>query len=206
MMKPNYWNKGKSFLSNKDKVLKSIINKFPKEHLILNNNYYHVLINSIIGQQISVSAANSIKNRFFSLNKFIIPRKVLKIKESSMKECGLSRQKILYINNISSFFILNSDFINNLNTYNENEIKDKLMLIKGVGNWTADMFLLFSYGSSNIFPQGDLGFVNAISKLYKKQLPLSESDLKKFKQKWSPYSSVATWYLWRSLDPVPVSY
>ena len=205
-MKPKYWNKGKSFLSNKDKVLKAIIKNFPKENLILNNNYYHALINSIIGQQISVSAANAIKHRFFCINKTIIPKKVLNFKEISLRECGLSRQKILYINNISNFFISNKNFFKDINRYKETEIKEKLISIKGIGNWTADMFLLFSFGSSNIFPQGDLGFIKAISKSYKKELPLSEAYLKKLKNKWSPYNSVATWYLWRSLDPIPVNY
>jgi len=205
-MKPEYWNKGKSFLSNKDKVLKSIINKFPKESLLLNDNYFHTLLNSIIGQQISVSAASAIKKRFFKLNRTIIPKNVINLKDSSLRECGLSRQKILYIKNISNFFITNKIFFKNIKKFNEIEIKEKLISIKGVGNWTADMFLLFSYGSSDIFPQGDLGFIKAISKLYGKELPLNEDYLKKLQKKWSPYNSIATWYLWRSLDPIPVSY
>ena len=94
----------------------------------------------------------------------------------------------------------------NINTFDDNKIKEKLITIKGVGNWTIDMFLLFSLGSSNIFPSGDLGFIKAISKLYKKELPLKESYLKRLKIRWSPYCSLATWYLWRSLDPMPVSY
>ena len=205
-MKPTYWNKGKSFLSNKDKVLKEIINRFPKESLILNNNYYYALINSIIGQQISVSAANAAKIKFFNLSKVIVPSKVIDFKDVSFRKCGLSRQKILYIRNISNFFISNKDFFNNIKKYNEDEVKKKLISIKGVGNWTVDMFLLFSYGSSNIFPEGDLGFIKAISKSYKKELPLNEIYLNKLQKKWSPYNSIATWYLWRSLDPIPVSY
>ena len=205
-MKPNYWNKGKNFLSNKDKVLKNIIDRFPKENLILNDNHYHVLINSIIGQQISVSAANAIKKRFFSLNKDIIPKKVLNLKEYSLKECGLSRQKILYIQNISKFFIENTNFSQNIKNYNEIAIKEKLITIKGVGNWTAEMFLLFGYGSSNILPIGDLGLIKAISKAYKKEIPLSKNYLEKLQKKWSPFNSIATWYLWRSIDPIPVSY
>ena len=205
-MKPKYWNKGKSYLSNKDKVLKSIIEKFPNEYLMLNGNHYHALLNSIIGQQISVSAANAVKNRFFNLSKTITPKKVLKIKEISLKQCGLSRQKISYIKNISNFFILNDDLFKNIINYNEKEIKENLVSIKGVGNWTADMFLLFSYGSSDIFPMGDLGFIKAISKEYKKKQPLNEKYLNKLKKKWSPYNSMATWYLWRSIDPVPINY
>ena len=205
-MKPRYWNKGKLYLSNNDRVLKRIINKFPKESLLLNSNNYHSLINSIIGQQISVSAANAIKLRFFKLHKNILPKNVLNFEEDLLRECGLSRQKILYIKNISNFFINNKNFFKKINTYKEIDIKAKLISIKGVGNWTADMFLLFSYGSSDIFPQGDLGFIKAISKSYKKELPLSEAYLKNLQKKWSPYNSMATWYLWRSLDPIPVSY
>ena len=205
-MKPNYWNKGKLYLSKNDKILKSIINNYPKEHLLINKNYYHCLISSIIGQQISVTAANSIKNRFFSLNKKINPQNVLKIKKLSLVKTGLSKQKINYINNISEFFIKNKSFINKIEHYNENEIRNKLIQIKGIGPWTVDMFLIFSIGKSNIFPKGDLGFVKAIATSYKKKLPISDIYLNRLYKKWSPFNSVATWYLWRSLDPLPISY
>ncbi|PPR45925.1 MAG: DNA-3-methyladenine glycosylase [Alphaproteobacteria bacterium MarineAlpha5_Bin6] len=205
-MKPNYWNKGKLYLSNNDKILKNIIQNYPKEYLSINNNYYHCLINSIIGQQISVSAANSIKNRFFSLNSKINPKNVLKIRNNSLIKVGLSKQKINYIKNISNFFINNKNFINQIQTYDENEIKNKLIQIKGIGPWTVDMFLIFGLGKSNVFPRGDLGFVKAISISYNKKLPISENFLKKLYNKWSPYNTIATWYLWRSLDPLPVSY
>jgi len=205
-MKPEYWNKGKIYLSKNDKVLKNIIKLFSNENLELNSNHYHALLNSIIGQQISVLAANSIKTKFFNLHNKIVPNNVLKLDEISLKNCGLSRQKILYIKNISTFFLENKKFITNIHLYDEISIKDKLISIKGVGNWTADMFLLFSYGSSDIFPEGDLGFIKAISKFYKKKIPISQTYLKKLKKRWSPYSSIATWYLWRSLDPVPITY
>ena len=205
-MKPEYWNKGKTYLSKNDKVLKNIIKLFSNENLELNSNHYHALLNSIIGQQISVLAANSIKTKFFNLHNKIVPNNVLKLDEISLKDCGLSRQKILYIKNISTFFLENKKFITNIHLYDEISIKDKLISIKGVGNWTADMFLLFSYGSSDIFPEGDLGFIKAISKFYKKKIPISQPYLKKLKKRWSPYSSIATWYLWRSLDPVPITY
>ena len=205
-MKPKYWNKGKIYLSNKDKVLKKIIDQFPNQSLQLNDNCFHALINSIIGQQISVSAANSMKKKLFTLKRNITPRTVKNIKISELRKCGLSKQKILYINNIANFFIKNKKFINQMHKVDELEIRNKLIEIKGIGNWTVDMFLLFTHGSSNIFPSGDLGFVKAISKHYKEDLPLSEKFLSKLFKKWSPYSSIATWYLWRSLDPIPVSY
>ena len=205
-MKPKYWNKGKIYLSNKDKVLKKLIQTYRNEYLNLNSNYFHSLINSIIGQQISVSAADSIKTKFFKLKRNITPQTVSKLRTTDLRKCGLSRQKILYIRNISKFFLQNKKFIKNINKTSEEEIFNNLIEIKGVGNWTIHMFLMFSYGSSNIFPTGDLGFLKAISKLYKIQLPISERKLKLLYKKWSPYSSQATWYLWRSLDPIPVNY
>ena len=205
-MKPKYWNKGKQYLSNKDKVLKKLIQTYKNEYLDLNSNYFHSLINSIIGQQISVSAADSMKTKFFKLKRNITPQTVSKLRTTDLRKCGLSRQKILYIRNISKFFLQNKNFIKNINKYSEEEIYNNLIEIKGVGNWTIHMFLMFSYGSSNIFPTGDLGFLKAISKLYKVQLPINERKLKLLYKKWSPYSSQATWYLWRSLDPIPVNY
>ena len=205
-MKPKYWNKGKIYLSNKDKVLKKLIQTYRNEYLNLNSNYFHSLINSIIGQQISVSAADSMKTKFFKLKRNITPQTVSKLRTTDLRKCGLSRQKILYIRNISKFFLQNKSFIKNINKSSEEEIYNNLIEIKGVGNWTIHMFLMFSYGSSNIFPTGDLGFLKAISKLYKVQLPISERKLKLLYKKWSPYSSQATWYLWRSLDPIPVNY
>ncbi len=205
-MKPKYWNKGKIYLSNKDKVLKKLIQTYRNEYLNLNSNYFHSLINSIIGQQISVSAADSMKTKFFKLKRNITPQAVSKLRTTDLRKCGLSRQKILYIRNISKFFLQNKKFIKNINKLSEEEIYNNLIEIKGVGNWTIHMFLMFSYGSSNIFPTGDLGFLKAISKLYKVQLPISERKLKLLYKKWSPYSSQATWYLWRSLDPITVNY
>ena len=205
-MQPKYWNKGKIHLSNKDKVLKKIIDQFSNQSLQLNDNSFHALVNSIIGQQISVSAANSMKKKLFALKRNITPRTIKNLKKNDLKKCGLSKQKILYINNIADFFLQNKEFVNQLNKANDLEIREKLIEIKGIGNWTVDMFLIFTHGSSNIFPSGDLGFLKAISKHYEVDFPISEKFLSKLFKRWSPYSSIATWYLWRSLDPIPVSY
>jgi len=205
-MKPKFWNKGRLYLSKKDKVLKSIIDSYPNEYLSININYFHCLLNSIIGQQISVSAASAIKKRFFLLNKNINPKNILMINNKSFKKVGLSKQKILYVKNIAIFFIENKYFIKNINKYSEIEIKEKLISIKGIGKWTIDMFLIFGLGKSDIFPKGDLGFLKAISISYKKKRPITEENLNKLYNKWKPYNTIATWYLWRSLDPLPISY
>ena len=205
-MKPKFWNKGKLYLSNKDKVLKSIISIYPNEYLSINENHFHCLLNSIIGQQISVKAASSIKKRFFSLKKNINPINISTIKKKSLQKVGLSKQKISYINNLSIFFIQNKKFIKNINNYKEIEIKERLISIKGKGEWTADMFLMFGLGKLNVFPARDLGFLKAISIAYKKKLPHTEKYLELLYNKWTPYNTIATWYLWRSLDPLPVNY
>ena len=176
-MKPKYWNKGKFYLSNKDKVLKKIIDQFPNQSLQLNNNSFQALINSIIGQQISVSAANSMKKKLFALKRNITPRTIKNTNKTSLRKCGLSKQKILYINNIADFFLINKEFVNQMHKIDDQEIRNKLIEIKGIGNWTVDMFLLFTNGSPNIFPSGDLGFLKAISKHYKKDLPLTDKFL-----------------------------
>ncbi len=205
-MRPKFWNKGKLYLSKKDKVLKSIIDNYPNDYLSININYFHCLLNSIIGQQISVSAASAIKKRFFLLNNNINPTNILEIKNHSFKKVGLSKQKILYIKNIAIFFIENKNFIKNINKYNEKKIKEKLISIKGVGEWTVNMFFIFALGKSNILPKKDLGLLKAISLTYKIKLPIKDNDLEKLFKKWTPYNTMATWYLWRSLDPIPVIY
>ena len=205
-MKPRYWNKGKLYLSNKDKTLKRIISNYDNEYLTINKNYFHSLINSIIGQQISVSAASSIRNKFFLLHKNITPKNIIQTRLNLLKKTGLSKQKISYILNISNFFLENKSFINNLIKFSEDEIKNKLIDIKGIGPWTIQMFLIFALGKSNIFPKGDLGFIKAISISYKKKIPISDKFLDKLYKDWSPYNTIATWYLWRSIDPLPISY
>ena len=205
-MKSIYWNKGCKYLSKKDKILKSLINNYPYKCISLNKNHFHCLINSIIGQQISVSAANSINKKFFSLKKTITPKNINELNNLCLKNIGLSKQKILYIKNLSGFFLDNKIFFKKIDSLNDEIIKKTLLEIKGVGPWTVDMFLIFSLGRLDIFPRGDLGFLKAISISYKKKFPLSDKFLDKLNNKWSPYSSIATLYLWRSLDPKPISY
>jgi len=205
-MKPSFWNSGKLYLSKNDRILKKIIQKYQKENINVNSNYFECLINSIIGQQISVKAANSIKDRFFSMKLKINPKNISSIDKRKLRKIGLSNQKVNYVKNLSIFFLENSIFIKNIDRYENEEIRRKLILIKGIGNWTIDMFLIFSLSRSNIFPVGDLGLLKAISINYKKKLPLKEKTLDYYYKKWSPYSTVATWYLWRSLDPLPINY
>ena len=201
-----YWNKAIAHLKQNDKILAKIISSHHKDYLIINNQYFISLIKAIIGQQISVKAAQSIWIRFSRKYRPITVKKISKEKINSLKKIGLSKQKALYIKNIAIFFTQNKKKINNWNNLEDHEIIEDLVKIKGIGIWTAEMFLMFSLGRSNIFPTKDLGLLKAISKNYKKEMPINDIFLKKLEKKWEPWCSVATWYLWKSIDPVNISY
>ena len=140
---------------------------------------------------------------FFSFQLF---DNLLKIKRNEIKKCGFSKQKINYILNLANFFIKNKQIEKKWEKMNDEEIIEDLIKIKGIGKWTAEMFLIFYLLRPNIFPISDLGLHKAISINYKIKYPLNELEIEKFKKKWNPWTTVAIWYLWRSLDPIPVKY
>jgi len=193
-------------LKKKDKILKEIINKYKSEKLHSKKNAFLTLAKSITGQQISVKAANSIWLRLEKKIKKIDPSNILKVKINEIKKCGFSKQKANYIFNLANFFKKNKNIENKWEKVEDEEVIDDLIKIKGIGRWTAEMFLIFYLLRPNIFPSADIGLLKAISINYNLKYPLKNSDIKKFKKKWIPWSTVATWYLWRSLDPVPVKY
>jgi len=193
-------------LKKKDKILKEIINKYKSEKLHSKKNAFLTLAKSITGQQISVKAANSIWLRLEKKIKKIDPSNILKIKINEIKKCGFSKQKANYIFNLANFFKKNKNIENKWEKIEDEEVIDDLIKIKGIGRWTAEMFLIFYLLRPNIFPSADIGLLKAISINYNLKYPLKNSDIKKFKKKWIPWSTVATWYLWRSLDPVPIKY
>ena len=193
-------------LKKKDKILKEIINKYKREKLHSKKNAFLTLAKSITGQQISVKAANSIWLQLEKKIKKIDPANILKTKINVIKKCGFSKQKANYIFNLANFFKKNKNIENKWEKIEDEEVIDDLIKIKGIGRWTAEMFLIFYLLRPNIFPSADIGLLKAISINYNLKYPLKNSDIKKFKKKWTPWSTVATWYLWRSLDPVPVKY
>ena len=204
--KLSYWYKALNDLKRKDKILAKIIINNQKEQLTIRDRYFISLIRAIIGQQISVKAAQSIWVKFKKKYKTISPKKLSKENIRNLKKLGLSKQKASYVKNISNFFLLNKVKIKNWKNLPDDKIINELTSIKGIGTWTAEMFLIFSLGRPNVFPIKDLGLLKAISINYKKKLPLQQSFLIKLKKKWHPWCSVATWFLWRSIDPIPVSY
>ena len=205
MKKPIYWARAKKYLSEKDEKLSKIIENH-EGYLTTRNNPFYSLCKSIVGQQISVQAADSVWSKLGKKCKRISAKRISKLKKTDLLECGLSRQKVEYLRVLSENFLNKSFNVSNLKTMNDEEAIKCLCTNKGIGTWTAEMFLMFNQNRPNIFPEQDIGLLKAISKNYKINYPPTKEQLKKFKKKWNPYCSVATWYLWRSIDPVSVKY
>jgi len=204
---PTYWNKAKRILSKRDPVLRKIINKFNKGYLTSRKDPFFSLCRTIIGQQISTKAADSIWSKFeIKCKKKIVPETVLKLTSLSLKSAGLSRQKITYLKNIAKSFKNKSFNIRDLKKMNDNLAIDYITKIKGLGIWSAQMFLMFNLNRPDIFPTKDIGLIRAISKNYKTSYPPSKRFLNRISKIHSGYRSVFTWYMWRSIDPVDVEY
>jgi len=204
---PAYWNKAKRVLSKKDKVMAKLILAYKDGALVTRNDVFFSLCKSIIGQQISVAAANSVFLKFENkCNKKINPKTVNKLSTSNLKSCGLSRQKIRGIKDLAKK-ILNKEFNSNLiKNMNDEEAIEYLSNLRQIGRWSAEMILLFTFNRSNIWPLQDIGLLRAISNNYNKKYFPPKSFLKKLHKRFSPYCSVATWYLWRSIDDEPIQY
>ena len=204
---PTYWYKAKKILSRRDKVLKKIIQKYNKGHLTSKNDPFFSICRTIVGQQISTKAADAIWMKFSKICKNKIkPQIVYKIKLYNLKKCGLSRQKISYLRNISKNFLNKSFVVNDIKKMNDIDAIDYITKLKGLGVWSAEMFLMFNMNRPDIFPIKDIGLLRAISKNYKVSYPPSDRFLKKISKLHSGYRSVFTWYMWRSIDPVDVEY
>tara|TARA_B100000614_G_scaffold69813_1_gene62017 strand:- start:1021 stop:1632 length:612 start_codon:yes stop_codon:yes gene_type:complete len=197
------WDNAVTDLSKNDSIIAKIIANYPKERMEMKNDTLHTLVRSVVGQQISVRAADAIWNRLDeACNNSITEDNLLQLSIEDMRRTGLSNTKSNYIINIVKANLTDLNWEN----MNDDEVSNELCKIKGIGPWTADMFLIFRLGRTNILPLGDIGLVNAINLHYNNKDKLSKEELMKFKKKWSPWCSIATWYMWRSLDPVPVEY
>ena len=207
---PKYWNRAKKYLSKKDKIMSKLIKSYnsPSETILTSRrDIFFSLCKSIIGQQISVSAANSVFLKFKKkCNNRINAKTVSKLTFSQIKKCGLSRQKVLGIRNLAKQ-ILNKSFNPKLlSKMNDEEAIVYLSNLRQIGRWSAEMILLFTYNRSNIWPIQDIGLLRAISKNYNKKYLPPDRFVNLLKKRFSPYCSVATWYLWRSIDPEPIQY
>ena len=204
---PVYWHKAKRIISKKDPVLKGIIKKYNKGFLTTRNNPFFSLCRTIVGQQISTRAADSIWSKFEKkCKKRIIPKTILKLSFRTLRNAGLSRQKVSYLKNIAKNFRNKSFNIRKLKKMSDDESINYITKLKGLGVWSAQMFLMFNLNRPDIFPTKDIGLLRAISKNYKVSYPPSKRLLNKISKLHIGYRSVVTWYMWRSIDPTDVEY
>ena len=206
MKNPPYWQEAINYLVNKDPVIASLIATYPNEVILNHQNPFSTLVKAIVGQQISIKAAAAIEERLESLIGNFSTENYLAAKEDKLRQCGLSRPKIRYITNVA--LALNSGQLtpSTWSSMSDDEIAKQLMSVSGIGTWTAQMFLIFHLNRADIFPQGDAGLLKALQLHYGSEKELSDSEINQIAQVWQPYRTVATWYLWRSLDPIPVQY
>ncbi len=204
---PIYWSKAVKILSKRDKVLKRLILKYNDKFLTTRKDIFFSLCKSIIGQQISVAAANSVFLKFKKSCKGKINAKnVNKLSFQNLKKCGLSRQKVRGIKDLAKKIIMKEFKPHLIKKMSDEEAIEYLSNLRQIGRWSAEMILLFTFNRSNIWPLQDIGLLRAISNNYKKKYLPPKTFLNKLYKKFTPYCSVATWYLWRSIDEEPIQY
>lgn len=203
---PEYWGEACKHLVKKDRVMKRLIPQFGDACLQSRGDAFVTLARSIVGQQISVKAAQTVWDRFAVLPRKITPNNVLKLKVDDMRAAGLSARKIEYLVDLALHFDSGALHVKKWASMGDEAIIDELVSIRGIGRWTAEMFLIFHLMRPNVLPLDDVGLINGISKNYFSGEAVSRSEAREVAAAWAPYCSVATWYIWRSLDPLPVDY
>jgi len=206
LVTPEYWDEACRYLTRRDRVMKRLIPQFGEACLQSRGDAFTTLARSIVGQQISVKAAQSVWDRFAEMPKRMTPANVLKLKVDDMRLAGLSARKIEYLVDLALHFDSGAVHVESWREMGDEEIITELVGIRGIGRWTAEMFLIFHLMRPNVLPLDDVGLITGISKNYFSGDPVSRSDAREVAAAWNPYCSVATWYIWRSLDPLPVAY
>ena len=203
---PEYWAEACKHLVKKDRVMKRLIPQFGEASLQSRGDAFVTLARSIVGQQISVKAAQTVWDRFALLPRKITPSNVLKLKVDDMRAAGLSARKVEYIVDLALHFDNGALHVKKWSEMTDDAIIEELVAIRGIGRWTAEMFLIFHLMRPNVLPLDDVGLINGISHNYFSGEEVSRSEAREVAAAWAPYCSVATWYIWRSLDPLPVAY
>jgi len=204
--KPDFWDQACKHLMKKDRVMKRLIPQFADAAIESRGDPFVTLARSIVGQQISVKAAQTVWDRFSLLPKTMTPANVLRLKVDDMRAAGLSARKVEYLVDLALHFDDKRLHVDAWAELDDEAIITELVAIRGIGRWTAEMFLIFHLMRPNVLPLDDVGLINGISRNYFSGEAVSRSDAREVAAAWAPYCSVATWYIWRSLDPVPVAY
>ena len=203
---PDYWENAKVELIKRDRILRKLIPQFGDLHLTGRGEAFMTLARSIIGQQISVKAAETVWQRFLLVCPACTPAQVIKAGAAPLSGCGLSKRKADYILDLAEHFKAKRVQADKWAEMEDEAVIAELIQIRGIGRWTAEMFLIFNLMRPNILPMDDVGLLNSISLNYFSGEPVSRSDIREVAANWEPWRTVATWYLWRSLEPVPVAY
>jgi DNA-3-methyladenine glycosylase II len=208
---PAYWDDACKHLSRRDRVMRKLIPQFGEGRLQSRGDAFTTLARSIVGQQISVKAAQSVWDRFAALTAAdaptrIHPSAVLALEVADMRSAGLSARKVEYLVDLASHFESGSVHVPQWQEMDDEAIIEELVAIRGIGRWTAEMFLIFHLMRPNVLPLDDLGLLKGISVNYFSGEPVSRAEAREVGDAWAPFRSVATWYIWRSLDPLPVDY
>jgi DNA-3-methyladenine glycosylase II len=206
LVRPGFWDEACKHLMKKDRVMKRLIPQFKDAALESRGDAFVTLARSIVGQQISVKAAQTVWDRFALLPVGMTPPNVLRLKVDDMRAAGLSARKVEYLVDLALHFDAQRLRVDAWQSLDDEEIIRELVAIRGIGRWTAEMFLIFHLMRPNVLPLDDVGLINGISRSYFSGELVSRSDAREVAAAWTPYCSVATWYIWRSLDPVPVAY
>lgn len=203
---PAYWAEACKHLVKKDRVMKRLIPQFGDAALQTRRDAFTTLARSIVGQQSSVKAAQAVWERFAALSRTLSPAHVLKLKVDDMRAAGLSARKIDYLVDLALHFDNGKLHVKDWESMDDEAIIAELVAIRGIGRWTAEMFLMFHLLRPNVLPLDDVGLINGISLNYFSGEPVSRSEAREVAEAWAPWRSVATWYMWRSLEPLPVAY
>lgn len=205
-MKPSYWDRAKRSLARKDPVMAKIMREHPKVFLARRGEPFMTLARAIVGQQISVKAAQSVWDRFAACVGEVSPENVLKKERPVLRACGLSERKTEYIADLAQHFAGARIHVHRWPEMSDEQIIAELVEVRGIGRWTAEMFLIFNLLRPDVYPLDDLGLQKGIRLAYFRGRKISLKSMHKLGEGWRPWRSVATWYLWRSLDPVAVEY
>jgi len=210
LMTPEYWDEACRHLSRRDRVMKRLIPQFGQARLQCRGDAFTTLARSIVGQQISVKAAQSVWERLSmpwgGAQAVLKPAQVLKAQSSDLRAAGLSLRKVEYLQDLARHFKERGSRSPLWSEMEDEAVIAELVSVRGIGRWTAEMFLMFGLMRPDVLPLDDLGLLRGISLNYFSGEPVTRSEAREVGEAWAPYRSVATWYLWRSLDPVPVEY
>jgi len=206
MAVPDYWKQATRELSTSDPVIKKLAARSRGLTLRSRGDAFNTLARSIVGQQISVKAAQSVWDKLTAIVPEMLPEMIHSHDADALRLCGLSRSKVVYLHDLARHFVEGRMRVARWKEMSDDELISELTQVRGVGRWTAEMFLIFYMSRPDVLPLDDIGLQRAMSLHYNEGKPLSKLKINAIAKSWKPWRSVATWYMWRSLDPVPVEY